>query len=416
MIKTSISKALAKTESKAARQTAALLTSDVLSIALGIGVSVINTRLLGPEDFGDFKYLMSLFGFVLVFFGFGISSTGSRLIALKQHEKNKHNILGGILTIYAVNALIFATVLYLASYIQEEVYNNGLGSTIRMLIPVLLFFPFQTFMEKLLEGDNRIYSLSVYRTAPKAVYMLLLFVTSTIIAVTAAQAVTMHMVAIMVLLPFMIKQLSPSFQRIKDNIKFILKENKVHGRQVYWGALVSNGSQHVSTFTISYFLDNVSVGFFVLANTIARPLMMIPQTIGTTLYKKFANSARIPTNVLLLTLGVTLAVYVLFILLIRYVVVFVYSEEYLPVLPIVYLVSISFIVQGFCAFINRFLNSHGRGIALRNASFIRGGINILGFVLLVKYFGVDGACATLIISNAIYLLFLIMSYRRYTKS
>ena len=416
MIKTSIDKALKKTESKAARQTAALLTSDVLSIGLGIGVSVINTRLLGPKDFGDFKYLMTLFSFVMVFFGFGIASTGSRLIALKGLEYKKKNIIGGILTIFMANVLIFSTVLYIVSYIQEEIYGNGLGRVIRILIPILLFFPFQTFMEKILEGDNRIYTLSVFRTTPKVLYILTLYVVSLVIAISATQAVIIHMLAIAALLPFIIRQLAPSFQNIRESVAFVLKENKVHGRQVYWGALVSNGSQSISTFTISYFLDNISVGFFVLANTIARPLMMIPQTIGTTLYKKFANSDRIPTNILLLTLGVTLSIYCVFIVAIKYIVLFVYSEEFLPVLPIVYLVSISFIVQGFCAFINRFLNSHGRGIELRNASFVRGGINIIGFIVLVKYFGINGACITLITSNIVYLLSLIVGYRRYVRS
>ena len=415
-VKTSLNKVLKRSESQAARQTAVLFSSDILGIVLGVGVSVINTRLLSPEGFGDFKYITNLLAFVLVIFEFGIFNTGGRLIALKQYERIKSDLLGSIVFLSAAVSVLFAASFFLISYAQEAIYHNGLGSLLRMLIPFLLFFPFRNFLEKILEGDNKIYELSWFRIAPRVLYIVAVLAISYWTSLTVFHAMSMQMLTIAILLPIVYKRIGPTYNNLKENLKTLSIENKQHGLQVYLGSLFSNGSQNLGTFTISFFLDNVSVGFFVLACTIAQPLMKIPQTIGTTLYKKFANSNRIPTNILLLTLGVTLGVYVVFMLIIKYVVVLVYSEEYLPVVPVVYLVSISFIVQGFSFFMNRFLNSHGKGVMLRNASFIRGGINILGFFFLVKYFGLDGACATLIISNALYLLFLIYSYSRYVKS
>ena len=143
---------------------------------------------------------------------------------------------------------------------------------------------------------------------------------------------------------------------------------------------------------------------------------MIPQSLGTVSYKKFANQNSIPFKVTLLTVISALVVFVLFNLLIKYVVLFVYSEEYYPVISITQLVSFSMIVQGFCFYINRFLSSHGLGKQLRTADFIRGAINTLGFVVLIDWIGIDGACYSLIASNAAVLIYLIVRYQNYVAS
>ena len=48
-------------ENKKAKQVSALYGSMVFGILIGIGVSVVNTRLLGPQQYGDLKFLQNLY-------------------------------------------------------------------------------------------------------------------------------------------------------------------------------------------------------------------------------------------------------------------------------------------------------------------------------------------------------------------
>ncbi|MEK6481258.1 oligosaccharide flippase family protein [Catalinimonas sp. 4WD22] len=414
--KTTLEKAWKKVNSKSGRQIFSLLGSNVLVIVLGVVVSIINTRLLGPEAYGDYKFIQSLWGFILILLTGGAFNTAGRLVALNEYQGRKKELLGGIFTVSGATCFLFMIVVLVASYIQENIYDNGLGETIRLLLPVVFFFPFKEILERILEGDNRIYDLSAYRLSQKILYIIPTFLIGYFSTLTLELSLLIHLLAIAIFLPYVYISMKPKFKNLKKSFMVIKEENAKHGFPIYIGSLASNGSQHLSAFTISYFLDNVSVGYFALSNTIATPLMMIPQTIGTTSFKKFANSKSIPVKTVLATIAVSIIALVAFNIIVKYVILFVYSDEYLPVLPYVRLVSLSYVIQGFCFFINRFLSSHGRGKELRNASFVRGGINILGFIVLVKYFGIDGACITLIISNAVYLTTLYFQYKRYIRS
>ena len=66
---------------KRVKQASVLYISLSIGVLVGIGVSVLNTRLLGPEQYGDFKFLQSLFSFAVTFVTLGIFYSGGRLIA-----------------------------------------------------------------------------------------------------------------------------------------------------------------------------------------------------------------------------------------------------------------------------------------------------------------------------------------------
>lgn len=415
-VKTSLDKVWRKANSKSGRQIFSLLGSNVLVIVLGVVVSIINTRLLGPESYGDYKFIQSILAFILILLTGGAFNTAGRIVALNEYESRKKELLGGIFTVSGATCILFLIVVCIASYVQESIYDNSLGYTIRILLPVIIFFPFKDILERLLEGDNRIYDLAAYRLSQKILYIIPTFLIGYFSTLTLELSLLIHLLAVAIFLPYVYIRMKPRYTNLKESFKVIKEENIKHGFPIYIGSLVSNGSQHLSAFTLGYYLDNVSVGFFALANTIATPLMMIPQTIGTTSFKKFANAKNIPTKTVIATIGVSALALICFNLVVEYIILFVYSEEYLPVLPYIRLVSLSYVIQGFCFFINRFLSSHGRGKELRNASFVRGGINIFGFVVLVKYFGIDGACLTLIFSNVVYLTYLYFQYKRYVKN
>ena len=411
--KTIIKDLIRQSKQQKSKQIISLLASYGLSLVLGIGTSVVNTRLLGADDFGDYKFVLNIFNFLMVFFSVGIFHTGGRLIAYEKYEDVKPQIIGTLYVITGIISVALMLATFITSYVQEAIYDNDLGYVIRICIPLLFIFPYKVGIVKFLEGDNKIYGLSIFDLLPKALYLIILLALGyyTTIGVEAALLIFLASSAVATLA--MTPVLKPKFQQIKEQTKVLLKENKSHGYHIYIGSLVSNGSMQFSAFAISYFLDNTNVGFFNLANTIAVPLSMVPQAVGTAFFKEFANLKKIPNKVVYSTLGVSLVAFVLFIALIKPVVILLYSEEFLPVVPLIYVISFSYLIQGFFLVLNRFLSAHGIGKELRNASFARGIINIIGFLVLTKWYGTMGASITLVLANVAYFIYLFVKYKQF---
>jgi O-antigen/teichoic acid export membrane protein len=167
--------------------------------------------------------------------------------------------------------------------------------------------------------------------------------------------------------------------------------------------------------SIAYFIDNTNVGYFSLAVTATLPLTMIPSTVGTTFFKEFANLSEIPSKVITLTLILSVLALAGFMLLIRPLVILIYTREYLAVVPLTYYLAIGSTLQGYGDFYNRFISAHGRGNDLRNASFVIGIFNIVGYTVVVYFWGITGAAITKVMAGVVYLGMMYLSYRNYKQ-
>ena len=74
---------------------------------------------------------------------------------------------------------------------------------------------------------------------------------------------------------------------------------------------------HFAGLSIGYFIDSTSVGFFSLALTVTAPLTMIANSVGTTLFKNFANSQEIPIKATIVTIALSIYALILFLLFSR---------------------------------------------------------------------------------------------------
>lgn len=66
----------------------------VLGIIAGIVLSMLNTRMLGKELYGDFKFVQNLFTFSEIFLTFGLFYSGGRIIAYTRDPEKKGNFTG----------------------------------------------------------------------------------------------------------------------------------------------------------------------------------------------------------------------------------------------------------------------------------------------------------------------------------
>lgn len=408
-----IGKIQSLTGKKRVRQASVLYISLSIGVLVGIGVSVLNTRLLGPERYGDFKFLQSLFNFAVTFVTLGLFYSGGRLIALDKTEPGQRQLVGGISLLAVFMSLLLFLFFFIFSFFEEDLFNNELGWYVRILSPFLFVFPFQLGLDNLLQGSNRIYQLSAFRLGPKLLYLLCILIYSRFFPFDLNHALVFHFGTLGLIMVGNLVSLRPDLSNPKEVLHRILSENRSYGLQVYIGAIMGLASAQLGGLAIGYFIDNTNVGFFALAITASQPLAMIPNSIGTTFFRDFTSMANIPSRVFFTTLIITLFSLAIFLVIIKQLVIFLYTEDYLAVVPLAYYVSIGSVLHGLGDFFNRFLAAKGKGKALRNSNIVIGLCNVLGYILLTWLIGVQGAAITKLLAGILYVLVMFMYYNKY---
>ncbi|MFC2113427.1 oligosaccharide flippase family protein, partial [Bacteroidota bacterium] len=385
-------------------------------VFVGIGVSVLNTRLLGPERYGDFKFLQSLFSFALLFVTLGLFYSGGRLIAIEKDKGGQRKLVGGISMLALMMSLVLFILFLIFSYFEEEIFDNDLGWYVRVLAPFLAVFPFQLGLDNILQGSNRIYQLSAFRLGPKVLYLICILIYSYFFPFQLDHALIFYFASIGLLVVLILFSLKPDFSDMRNTVNRLFVENRSYGFQVYIGAITGLASSQLAGLAIGYFIDNTNVGFFALAITASTPLAMIPNSIGTTFFRDFTSMDRIPSKVFIITILISLATFAVFVLVIKQLVIFLYTDEYLAVVPLAYFVSTGSVLHGLGDFFNRFLSAHGKGKELRNSNIILGITNMIGYVLLTWLIGVQGAAITKFLAGLLYVLIMAWYYQRFRRN
>lgn len=396
------------------KQVISLYTSLVLGLFASIISSAIVTRLLGPAAFGDLKFVQNICQFVVVFVTFGFFYSGSRLVASREHAHRKQQVIGAMVILGIGISLLFIMILFFGSWLENRIFHNNLGYIFRVFAPLLFIYPFEQFCENMLAGDNKIYNLSFFRLGPKIAYLLsCLGWHYGVSHLTVNSSFGLYLASMAIFILFAIFRLKPVFAESKENLRIVWNENKTYGFPVFIGALASVASAQLGGLSIGYFINNTNVGYFNLAITATLPLTLIPSTIGTTFFKEFANMSRMPFKVIYFTLVLSAVALIGFMLLIKPLVLLIYTRNYLPVVPLAYYTAVGSTLQGYGDFYNRFISAHGRGRDLRNASFAISFFNIIGYTFIVYFFGVTGAAITKIMAGLVYLAMMIYSYNNY---
>lgn len=386
--------------------------ATILSLIMGVGVSILTTKLLGPEKFGDFKFYQMVLNLSVVIFTLGIFYSISRLLAYENDHLKIKKLYGVNFLMASIYGVLATICIFCFSYFQGNWFNNDLNFTFRHLGFFIIFLLLNNSLVQILQGSNNIGLLSIIRIVPSGIFLLCLL---SLEDLSVKLAITLFYLAIAVAIVIAIITIKPSFKNIKPTLKLVLKENKEFGLKVYTGSLATTATASLGSIMIAYYLNNTLVGFFSLAITICAPLLMIPSIVGSTLFKKFANASKIDTKVLIFTVILSSVSYICFYFLIDPVVNFLYPTGFSDVIYLSRIIAIGSVLHGFGDLFNRFLYAKGKGNLMRNSAFFVGIANILGYYLLIKFFDIEGALITKIFSGLLYFLLMYLGYKKCTN-
>lgn len=403
--------------SKSSKQVVLLYASSVIGLLFGVLCSVLNTRSLSPELFGDVRYVQNIISFVSSLLLFGYFVSGSRLLALSKDETYSRRIRGAMVAILLATVLVLSLVmlvLYIVSVLNGKqnltpLYFSSvfLGSNVILL----------NYVNTTAQGDNHIGRLAIARFLPSGVYLVVAFWVFRHLGCSPTLMISLFNGTAVLVLAWIIVSTRPSFHNLRESLKFLNDENKSYGFNVYLGSLAGVSTSYIAGITLGSFCsDNANVGFYTLALSLATPLTMLPSIIGTTFFKSFAKENRINRKVLSYSIALTALSLVVFIAAIRFIVEILYDESYSVVAEYASWLAIGTSLHGFGDMINRFLGAHGQGKQIRNAAIICGLVIIFGSIVFVFFWNVNGAILTKNIGSLSYLLAMVVYYSKFIKS
>lgn len=396
--------------SKQKKQVVLLYVTTMLGVFLGVLSSIINTNFMDPEDYGDVRYIQNIINFIASLLLFGYFLSGSRLLALSKDEKYSQRIRGTMVVILGIASFILLLSTGICYFIHRN--NSSVAYLFLVSLPVCFNPLLLNYINTTAQGDNHIGRLSITRLLPALLYVIIAYIIYSRFGATSTRMILLQWGIATVCYILIIISSRPNFKNLKPIFQELNKENKDYGLQLYWGSLVMVATNYLAGISLGIFNENnTEVGFYTLAMTVTSPLTTLPAIIGTTYFKQFATQDRIPAKVMKFTILITFISCLCFIVLIKPIVTFLYSEEYEKVGTYAIWLSVGYGIHGIGDMINRYLGSHGQGKSIRNSSIANGIFKIFGYTVLVYLWNTEGALLTNVLCSFIYTIMLFYYYR-----
>lgn len=406
-------------KNKTLSQAFLLFGSTIFGMMFLLGANFFLTKLISPEEFGDYSFILNLFNFLQVIFNFGFFYSVNRQLSLVSDLNEERVIYGTGVSFVCLLAIPLAcfTLIYNQLFLID---NSNIYTLVLNLVPFSIIFLFTNFNELILQGGNKIAQLALSRFFPKFLYFIILcfvFYKGRHLGLSTQNYLYLNLTSMAIIYIIVLIVIKPKFSNILINLRHIFKINKEFGFNVYLGAVVSLGAASLSGVLISYFgVSNLEVGYYAIALQFTAPLTLIPNVIATSSFKSFTDAKGIDKKLFIITICISLISLIFMLCFSGVIVEIIYGPSYADAIPLVRLSSFGAILYGLSDFFNRFLLANGQGKTLRNSSFFVGSIMLVSNSIFINLYGGIGASIGYVLAGICYMAIIIYYYRKFLRS
>jgi O-antigen/teichoic acid export membrane protein len=378
--------------SRAARQTGYLYASHLIVLFAGILINILNTRYLGPVEYGLYSFTFAVNEFITLFVDFGFYSSGARMLALAGNKQTQKELTAALLVLTLVLGTVSSALLFAISFLAASVFKADVGGILRIYCLFFGMMSVQGFVEALCRGKSEIGTLSLFQVAAKALCLVFIYAFVFLGTYDLRSAILFSLISILIAGIIVAFKSEPDFSGIRKSLAIVFSDVKIYGFKAYLGNIASTASYQTNGLLISYFIDATAVGFYRLSTLLTYPMITFSRSISTTLFKKFSGVSKMPASVLGLNLVWLVLCSLGLISLGGLIVVLLFGKKFEPVIPLILPMALSALFGGLAQPYNMFMGAKGKGSYLRDSAYILTGVNLLLNFVLIPKFGTIGAC------------------------
>lgn len=387
--------------------------SSIVGMGLAFLTSIWTTRFLSPTEFGNMKFVVTVWTLFGIIVNLGIFHSAGQAILREHQPKAIREIIGADLIIaFAIGIALVAMIVILSKPI-DWIFKIQIAELLLLLAPLVIIYPFRDALTLILQCTNKIFLLAVLNALPSLLFLIFLMIASHFLTIGISILLIAMQFSLILVIIFMIIILRPSFANLWKRIKEIMLFQKSYGLPQYIGYLVGNATGQINRLAIVFWVDSASIGFYSLAYTLVEPLRLIPFSVATASFREFAGNKRVPRKILAVTLISTLVTLVVTLLLLGKPLTWVYPAEYAAHIgPMSQILAFGAVIQGFAELFNRFLGAHGRGRQLKIAAYAFGAAYVLGTLVMTPLWGVWGTIGSVLLASSINLGLMLFFYNK----
>jgi len=396
------------------------LITQIILLIISVFTAAVIARTLGPENQGIFAMVILLPTTIVSFTNFGIYRSIIYYMGKSEHSLF-NDIIRSVITYSSMISIfsIFIGIIilllfkdYIVPGVSWEYILIGL-----LLIPLQIFF-LQT-ITGILYGIQKfnIYNILVIIQSVILLILILFLVIFCNLGVLGALIANIISFSIILLISIIIIK-----KYIKENFLVINFDYKIFKSLFFFGFKVNLRNifnflhYRIGIYMINFYLNPLSVGYYIISVSIVERLWMISQVVSTIFYPKVASmkdgnqkntfTPIITRNVLLLTL---LAAVILFFIS-KWVILILFTQSFMASLE-----PLQILLFGVAAIsVTRVLDNDfdARGKPMVNAFIALIGviITIILNIILIPQYGINGAALSTTISYNISLLIKVFIY------
>ena len=373
------------------RQTLLLYSSEIGLIVLTFGTGILNSRFLGPSQYGIYTFVITIIEAAMIFTGFGFPQAGARLVALAKKRHDEQAMQGALVVVAVVMGLGMSVALALASPLIESLFHTQQKQSLLLASVVCTTAPLCLILTQSCRGANRIRILAGLKVLPKGLYLLGALGLILWFRLTAPGALLLYFLGTLGACLFAIIALRVRFVDLRSHIRELRAEVKRYGFKAFVGGIADNSTFKLNNLLIAGYVDTTWLGFYSIASTMVSPMVSFSTSLSSSVYRSLARKDRIAGRVFLANAVFLVASAALIAVCARPLIAIVLTEQFLPAVGLVYILLITAFFQGMYQPINAFLGAHGKGRELRTISLWVSLVNLCVAVLLIPRLGAYGA-------------------------
>jgi O-antigen/teichoic acid export membrane protein len=398
------------------RQTSMIFSAQGGAMFFGLLASLILGRQMEASEMGRFAFCLTVAVISSVFFEFGVSSAGARVLAAAKDRESERQALGALLVMTLAIAVVFTVFLIAAAAPLDWIFKKDVRWLLIATSALAFFQPFQLFIEQGCQGLNQIRRLSVFHLLTSGCYLAGLAGVAAANRLTAGTALTAYFFGGAVAAIWALAVMRPSFKGVSHYIKLTLNETRSYGLNIYVARLSGMASSRSDQLAIAYFsTGTVPLGMYAIAQKFSNPIAILGSSLATTRFREFGRLASVPRQITRWSAAMLIAASIGLVVLGPFALRLIFPK-YAGATPLLVPFAVMNLFVGLFQPYNIFLAAHGRGAELRNIVLVVGAASVVALVAIVPRFGLEGAAWTVAAGMVLDYILHLYYYRKFKRT